>query len=430
MNQAVVVKKKRPPMNEGQAAAVEAMLGFLDKADTRPYFVLSGRAGTGKTFSAEEVRRRVKGRFVFTAPTNKATKVLRESLTSDEYKPECRTIYSLLGLTLEANGEVKELSAPEDPVDLSQYAAVFVDEGGMVNKAVMYHIEQAHKMTGVKFIFMGDDAQLPPVGEVSSPIWKIAARADLTKVERHDNQILTLATRLHGAVGMAVPRIQLLPDHDEQQGVWKLDEGSFEKKILQATDLGAFSKSNKAKVIAWRNVTVDSYNKRIRGRLYPAVTDPWVAGDRVIFTAPAKDLEDEPVASTDDEGQIERVETEFHAIYGEFKIFRLSIVLDDNRLVVARVLHYECLGQYARRIEELSQAAREDRRKWRNFWDFKDAFHSLRYAYAITAHRAQGSTYDTAFVDWRDILLNRTKHEAYRCLYVACTRPKRCLVLN
>ena len=64
------------------------------------------------------------------------------------------------------------------------------------------------------------------------------------------------------------------------------------------------------------------------------------------------------------------------------------------------------------------------------FWEFKEAFHKLRHAYAITAHRSQGSTYDTAFVDWRDILLNRNRGEAFRCLYVACTRPKRRLFLN
>ena len=96
----------------------------------------------------------------------------------------------------------------------------------------------------------------------------------------------------------------------------------------------------------------------------------------------------------------------------------------------ARVLHEEHEGAFANKTERLAQEAKADKRKWRHFWDLKDAFHSLRHAYAITAHRAQGSTYEHAYVDWRDILLNRNRQEAYRCLYVACTRPKKVLVLG
>jgi ATP-dependent exoDNAse (exonuclease V) alpha subunit len=66
---------------------------------------------------------------------------------------------------------------------------------------------------------------------------------------------------------------------------------------------------------------------------------------------------------------------------------------------------------------------------WKKFWAFKESFHSARHAYAITAHRAQGSTYQIAFVDYRDILLNRNRQEAARCLYVATSRPKKELYL-
>ena len=77
-----------------------------------------------------------------------------------------------------------------------------------------------------------------------------------------------------------------------------------------------------------------------------------------------------------------------------------------------------------------SAEARVAPRKWGAFWEFKDAFHKLRHSYAITAHRSQGSTYNAAFVNWQDILLNRNKPEAMRCLYVACSRPKKELYLG
>jgi len=53
----------------------------------------------------------------------------------------------------------------------------------------------------------------------------------------------------------------------------------------------------------------------------------------------------------------------------------------------------------------------------------------VKYAYAITAHRAQGSTYDTVYVDYQDILMNRERYEAFQCLYVASSRPRKTLYL-
>ena len=113
-------------LNPEQAQAVSAMEAFLRSDDS--FFVLKGTAGTGKTFCIKELIPRIRGRLVFTAPTNKATKVLRDSIASEDYKPDCRTIYSLLGLRLEANGEVKELTSPEDPFDLTKFLAVVLDE--------------------------------------------------------------------------------------------------------------------------------------------------------------------------------------------------------------------------------------------------------------------------------------------------------------
>lgn len=415
-------------LNEEQAQALQAIDDFLEGPGD--FFVLSGSAGTGKTFCIRELTNRSKGRFIFTAPTNKATKVLRESVTRDDYKPECRTIYSLLGLRLEANGEVKELCAPDDMIDLSQYRAVIVDEGSMVNAVLMQHIRATANAFRIKFIFLGDAAQLPPVGEARSTIWELPNGSRLTKVMRHDNAILELATRLREEVDKFAPKIKLAENNDGSEGVWRATASEFNASIVDHAKASAFSRPGGSKVIAWRNVEVDRYNRLIRNIIFPGAESPWLVGDRVLFTAPAKDLDDEPMASTDDEGEVERVDTEWHAIYGEFKIWRIAITLDTNQTVIARVLHEDSAPAYARKVGELSNIARSNSRKWKDFWEFKEAFHSLRHAYAITAHRAQGSTYDTAFVNWQDILSNRNRQEAFRCLYVAITRPKRCLILS
>lgn len=419
-------------LNAEQSAALDKIMAWLDAPISDPYFVLKGYAGTGKTFTVKELVRRFKGRIVFTAPTNKAAKVLRATLKTPEYNPECRTIYSLLGLRMEVNGELKELKAPEDPIDLSQFRLVVVDEGSMLNKQVLGHIQEClEQFRGLRVLFMGDAAQLPPVGEGESPIWKFPQQAALEKVMRHDNQILTLATAIRKIVDHPAPSLTLKTDCDENGGVFKIDKGSFTKLIAKHANEGNLT-SGATKVVAWRNVKVDEYNKIARHNIFghaEANRSLWLPNDRLIFTSPVKDFNDEIVATTDDEGLVEKVIEEYHPIHGSVKCYRISVQIDQGPLVVAYAVHPQGQHEYSRIVDNLAAEARSMPRKWRDFWLFKESFHDCRHAYAITAHRSQGSTYTTALVDYQDILLNRTRREAFRCLYVACTRPTTNLVL-
>lgn len=414
-------------LNTEQHAAVAAMNQFL--VDGESFFLLSGAAGTGKTYCLRQLIEDVRGKLVFTAPTNKATKVLRDTLTTPEYKPECRTIYSLLGLRMEANGEVKELTAPEDPLDLTSFVAVIVDEGSMINSQLMKYIEQAAE-SGVKFIFMGDRAQLPPVGERESPIWGLANGTTLTTVMRHDNQILTLATRIRTSIQHPIPTIKFINDHANGEGVWELDEERFAQRIYNCAIAGRFNSGLDAKAIAWRNVTVDKWNQLIRSAIFEnAAEQYWLPTDRLILLEPAK-IGKDIVGTTDDEGRVESVAVRRHPVYEQFKCFYVRLTWDDNRTGELWLPHPEDRVAWLREKEDRAVQARENRRYWPKFWSFVEAFHQARHGYAITAHRSQGSTYNAAFVNWRDVLLNRDRFEGFRCLYVGCTRPKRELYLG
>ncbi len=422
-----------PMLNTDQSTALASILSWLGDSAAQPFYVLRGFAGTGKTFTVQELRKQFRGRIVFTAPTNKATKVLRATLRAPDYSPECRTIYSLLGLRLEPNGEVQELKVPDDPIDLSLFRLVVVDEGSMVNKLVLGYLQDTlQQFPGLRVLFMGDPAQLPPVGERESPIWGFEQSSTLNKVMRHDNQILTLATAIRKIVDHPAPSLKLADDYDDNGGVWKVSKQAFLGNIAAMAKSGELT-SGSAKAIAWRNATVDTYNRVARASIFgseEARKSFWLPGDRLIFTAPAKDFNDEVVATTDDEGLVERVAVERHPIAEEVLCYRITVQVDDGPLVVAWAVHPDGQATYTRRVEELAEAAKADSRKWKDFWTFKENFHSVRHAYAITAHRSQGSTYDTALVDYQDILVNRTRHEAFRCLYVACTRPRKNLILG
>lgn len=415
-----------PTLNDQQATAVEAIKSHLLQDIGAPFMVFEGPAGTGKTFCMKKVARDVKRSIVFTAPTNKAVRVLREAITGDDYKPSCRTIYSLLGLQMQINGELKEIGRSDDAeLDLSEARVVVIDEASMVNQLLWRYIQEASAaFPRLRWLLMGDRWQLPPVGEDMSPVWSLEKRVELSQVMRQDNSILLLASLVRGLIQTPFKALQLTRTDE----IFPLTANDFVQQIL--TDADDFL-AGKAKAIAWRNAVVDKLNRAVRVRLFADPdTYPWQPGDRITVTEPVKDLEGELVATTDEEGTVESATIEQHPIEGEFKCWRIVMRSDFNASVVLWSLHPSEAARHQARVNRMATEARVDKKLWKNFWEFKETFHSVRHAYAITAHRAQGSTYEKAYVNWRDVLLNQNRSEAYRCLYVAVTRPKKELYLG
>lgn len=411
-----------------QETAVQKLLEFIaDPEPKEPFFVLSGFAGTGKTFCMREVTRRCqssKVNFAFTAPTNKAAKVLR-AITGDA----C-TIYSLLGLRIDKDGEVKKLMTSSKPIDLSDIDVIFIDEASMVNSRLMELLVDASNLHLVKIVFMGDAAQLPPIGEVASNVWKLHQGAELHQVMRHDNQILQLVTNIREALQHFLPSIIIRSDHTENEGVWKISNAVFKQTLYNLAQDGEFADGTHAKVIAWRNARVAEYNNLIRNAIFgnAAVPGYYLQGERIIAASPCKVGED-IVLATDEEGIVEGTVESKHPVQPKYKILSLKIRTEMNRVIRLTVLHPESKQAYDNDCQSLAHEASSNPKMWKKFWNLKELFHEIRYAYAITAHRAQGSTYHTVFVDSVDILMNRNRKEAFQCLYVACSRPTTKLIL-
>lgn len=425
-------------ISEEQRSAINIIIAHCrgTKEDSPAYLTFKGPAGVGKTSCLKVLAAELTLRIAFTAPTNKATKVLREMLTEEDYKPNCCTIYSLLGLKMEANGEIKELSQLDEDLYLSSVAVVVVDEASMVNKLLKQYIDKASALhPNIRWVFVGDAWQLPPVGEDLSPVWELES-VELTKVMRHDNQILAFASRVRRNIETPFRSLEIKSDFAEGEGVWALNEFDFEKRIIDPASISSLI-AGKSKVIAWRNLRVDHFNKVIRREFFAeAERFPWQPGDRLTLTGPAIDLiEDDfgrhrPLGSTDDEGVVEKADLAVHPEHGDFECWGIRARMDDNRMATFWSLCAHEAGKFDKRLQRLAGEARDNKRLWYLYWGFREQFHAVRHAYAITAHRAQGSTYENAFVNWRDILKNPNRSEAYRCLYVAASRPKRQLILG
>lgn len=417
------------PPNEDQVAAIADLMDFVTALAPRsPFFVLKGYAGVGKTFIMREVLARMtpymRNRIAFTTPTNKAAKVLRAVTGS------AVTIYSLLGLRIEKTGELKELVGGEK-VDLSDIDIIFLDEASMVNKFLLGVLEDVADKYSLKIVFMGDPGQLPPVGEPGSPVWNLDADSVfLKKVMRYDNQILDLVTRIRDQIDSWTPSIEIKSDHSADEGVWKCTKQTFKQSIMAAAEKGGFNDGSKAKVIAWRNARVAEYNDLIRYSIFGAAAKPgyYLVGDRVVATAPCK-RNDEPLLNTDDEAIVEGVIDTQHPLEPKYKAIELKCRTETNSVIRLLVLHPESQPQFDSDCQALAHDARANPKLWKKFWALKELFHEIKYAYAITAHRSQGSTYEQVFVDYQDILYNRNRKEAFQCLYVACSRPTKRLVL-
>ena len=110
----------------------------------------------------------------------------------------------------------------------------------MLNSTVLAYLRDLVSDHKASACSMGDHAQLPPVGERESPIWTIENKSSLTKVMRHDNQILNLATAIRKLVDHPAPNLTGLikTDKDEHGGVEVINSALMTSRIWAAAHSG------------------------------------------------------------------------------------------------------------------------------------------------------------------------------------------------
>ena len=415
------------PLNEEQRYAVGRMHSFINSNES--FFVLNGPAGTGKTSCVTALIAETSVNVALTAPTNKATKVLRDLGNKfPEGKAETATIYSILGLRLDKSGEEVRVAGTGSN-RAGRYAVIVVDEGFMVSRKLMRYIREAALEFDSKFIFMGDPYQLPPVKESMSEVSLLPNPVFLTKVMRHDNQILSLATAIRTSIANSTPLPAIVSNYDDSGGVRRVNSKAFLRMALERFSTQEYLDDPwSTKIVAYRNDTVKWYNSCVRRVLYGREADevPFTVGERVVVCQPIIcELGDEIMMTTDDEAEVLGIKEEFHPIFRGLLVHRLTLLPDDSpELVTAYVLHESSTSAYEKLKATLAENANKSNR-WGDYWRLIESIHDVRPAHAITAHRAQGSTFLTSMVDADDILSNRNKNEAVRCLYVAVTRASK-----
>ena len=256
--------------NAQQIDALNEMNRFMKSNETS--MTLSGYAGTGKTSLMEIIAK--KGRkqhrpVVFCATTNKAAAVLNERVSKAGFK--AATLNKVFGISVEVDSNSSTYNARNlvnvlKDADITPGTTVVIDEASMINEENYGILNNIAKRNSLKIIYVGDEAQLAPVGE--DKISKVFRNGDgkvirLTQVERtDDNAILKEATDLRNGN----PLSGISSFNGKGEGVAYISPNHQDKinNVVANYVKGLKHDPNYFRILAFTNKAVSAYNNQVR----------------------------------------------------------------------------------------------------------------------------------------------------------------------
>jgi exodeoxyribonuclease V len=463
----------KPPtlaLTSDQQAAADAFSSWLGApADGTP-FVLSGYAGTGKTFLSMRLLALAEAAglcWTVVAPTHKAVGVLWQHLRLVGLQPTWypSTIHRLLRLKLRRERDLERCEeTAQTAAALEHLGLVLIDEASMVDGALLEIALRCAHPYRTRLVFVGDPAQLPPVGEKESPVFQLArARtARLTHVVRHQGPVLRLATGLRQGDLPCRPPPPLPPLRTHEGMVAALDRREWLLAAQAALRRSAETDNpDLARILCYTNRSLEQLVPIARRALHGEMADqlPVLPGEVLITRAAvmaAACQEGEEAAEEPDmvlgsnrelvvrDVQPERCDLAGFGVGGGgggggaipvIDTLMVSVEAGEARLSLRLLPPIGSAARHALEavLQRLRQQARDAGRQearplWRRFFLLRDAFASLGPAAVLTVHRSQGSTFAEVFVD-RDVFWPKQEELRRQLVYVAVTRASHAVTL-
>lgn len=442
-------------LNAEQKAGHDGICRFLSEPRRKGEYQaarVTGPPGSGKTTVATmALSTQPDADVLVTAPTNKATRQLRKMLTDNGTHFETMTIYKALGLSLSDNGEVKGIFQSGSDNAFRRYSTVITDEYSMLSSKVHDILSSTASRAGVKVLFLGDDDQLPPVKEVRSPVSAAVADAyQFSKIERSgsDNPVQGTVMQIRNMIrsGQYNP-LNLQDDYNDNGGQYCFDAKKWHNFFMQKAAEG-FEKDNMdvSRAIAYTNARVDQLNAMARKYIHGDGCPEFLTNETVIAATPIVDPETKEVLIPTDE-EVVIMDAYEGGLYeddiantGKWKVWELTVKDDVGNIAELRVLHASERNRFESEKSKLANICRSAGFNgpvtWKHtFWPFVESFDSVKHPYAITAHRSQGSTYESVFPDIHNMLAFKQKGtisaDMYlRLLYVAISRARYNVAFN
>lgn len=470
------IVKAKSNLTEDQAKAASELIGFIGSpwSDTDFIHALIGAGGVGKTYTLKYVIENCKYSYsciAAAAPTHKACRVLTTSLNRII---KATTIQSMFGFRLDVNIENFD---PENPafnpigrVKLTDpsynYKVLIVDEASMLNVKLVKYIVSKCKNARIKIIFVGDSSQLPPVNEKKSTAFIIASKVNhLTQIVRQedDNPIREILSILRKDIDNRTYKFLEYICKNRQainevgKGYTVCNPTDFQNLIninfhdeCYTTDVDMY------KIIAYTNAKVKYWNDFIRNNIILNSDKGIITKNDLImsYSTIVDDFNSEIMINSeeyiikdigdwiDTDFGFKSFMVKFQAVHGGYVTPQLCVIDHTDKYTIQL---------YYKKLNNLIEAAKEDKTKWKDYFRFKRKYllatnildsmgyikvsRDLDYGFALTSHKSQGSTYKTVFVDVNDIVFDKYGHpytnqdELLRRLYVACSRASNNLIL-
>lgn len=435
---------------EEQAGLVARLAEFLWDDNVPSVFVIKGYAGTGKTSLVGALVKTLEAferACVLLAPTGRAAKVFASYAAHPAYTIH-KKIYRQRAFTGDFSGFQLAHNAYKNTFFIVDEASMIANEptdGSHYGSGLLLDdlFDFVYSGSGCRLILLGDTAQLPPVGQLRSPALDEAYLqrygypvmvSELTHVVRQDGAsgVLYNATRLRQDMWetpLPVPSIALhgFPD------VGRVGGDELIEVLSSAYNRDGMDETI---IITRSNKRANIFNQGVRNRILYR-EEELTSGDLLLVARNnyywSEKYEKLDFIANGDVARVVRVRNVCE-MYG----FRFADVLlyfpDYEEEVEAKVildtLHAESPSLTAEENARLFNAVMEDyadvpskrerlKRLKNDPW-----FNALqvKYAYAVTCHKAQGGQWSNVFVDMGYIRPDALGIDFYRWLYTAFTR--------
>jgi hypothetical protein len=453
--------------NEGQTIALDKMANFL--ASDQEQFLLKGRGGTGKTTIVKMVMDRSgvsSSAILGTTVSDEARGILASNLPGTI---KTKTLAGALGLVPDYNtrtGELyfRERNAKEqadfdskgkrDPIENARL--IIVDEVSMVGND-LYEILMRKKRSDAKVIFMGDNAQIPPINadgkSQDSPVFGLLEGTDnfaelSERMRQGEESPILPVTDVFAENIEAIQRGETGKDNPLINRTSKFDENTnsgvlFTNNRQEVVDAFVADFKNdpnnlrNAVIIGARNEVVDNFAKLVRDELFNNPTDPYVIGDVVRVNSPFMEGKEVKYANGF-KGKVTNVKSLGIDPFLNIEKFELTVEYEKmdigGKMVKSTTtmvtISPEDKKAFKSMLNALAAKAKARVIPWPTFYGVKESIVDLGYNYAMTSHKVQGSTYKNVYVLEDDIMsFPGGKLQQNRMMYTAVSRPTTKLVV-
>lgn len=443
----------------GQSEAIAELTEFVWNDFQDEVFILKGYAGTGKTTliaSLVKVLKNYKRKVVLLAPTGRAAKVL-----SSYSQHSAVTIHKKIYRQKKMVDGFAEFGLDRN---LHKDTLFIVDEASMIsNQSLELSIFGSGRLLddlvsyvysgiGCKLVFSGDTAQLPPVGldisEALNPsvIERFGFEVkhlELKEVVRQNlkSGILHNATSLRNDLTGDVEKIYPNLDDEGYKDFIRLSGIDLLDQIQSSYDNPGMDETI---IVCRSNKQANRYNQGIRNQILWR-EEEISPGDQLMVVKNnyfwLKDEEEIDFIANGDIMELLRV-LEYREIYDlrfakvmvrlkDYKDLEFSCwILLDTLTVDTPAMNRDVMRDFFFKVMEDYQHIKGKKHKTDAVKEdhFFNAL-QVKYAYAVTCHKAQGGQWKHVYVDQGYVTEERINRDYYRWLYTAVTRSESQLYL-